>query len=127
MLQPMIGGSIFTTMQGSTTPPAPAIEAIERPGVHGATFRDLGQKEVASTVVTTVTVLDDAAASTEVNAQRAMIGTVVGVIDSHERASLCLVVNCEPQIRAVLKPTSNPAHTRLIETRWTLRELYIEI
>lgn len=120
-----INAITFETMRGRPVPPATAIEAFERHGVDGAELREVGLREKTVTLMTTQTALDAAAALTAVAALEALIGTIVTIQDDQGATHAnVLVVNADAQVRAVLSPTSNPTHTRLIETTWTVRERY---
>ncbi len=115
----------FDTMEGRPAEAGSTPEVKERVGEDGSEARDLGQRETDSELTTTVTALDSEAAQTALEAQKALQGSIVAVIDAHgiTHASV-LIRNVAAQMQAVLTPTGNPTHTRMITTHWTVRKRY---
>ena len=115
----------FATMDGRPAGTGSTPEVTERVGEDDSEVRDLGQREVDSELVTTVTALDATAAQTAIEAQKALQGGIWPVIDAHgiTHASV-LIRNVAARMQAVLNHTSNPTHTRMITTRWMVRKRY---
>ncbi len=122
-----IGEITFDTMDGQLEEPGSASAVHERRGEDGAEVIDLGLREAPATLTTTVTVADDEAALAAVEAHKALQVTILAVEDArgNSHASV-LIERASPEIVAVVNPTSNPAHTRMIRTQWTVRKLYVE-
>jgi len=120
-----IGALTFTSMQGRPVAPAPAVDAFERIGQHGAEVRLIGQREQDVQLSTLVTAASAAAAQTAAIGQRAIRGTLVTIIDALATSHTnCLIVDCVPRIVACAQATGNPTHTHAILTTWTIRKLY---
>ena len=119
-----IGGISFLTMQGRPLAAAEAGDEFARLGQDGAEYRLVGQREATSAILTIQTALDAAAADALIAANLALQGTVVTVVDAHGISHTgVLVVEVEPVMSVVGKPSNAPTHTRKVETRWTLRKL----
>ncbi|MCK4625735.1 MAG: hypothetical protein KAV00_10520 [Phycisphaerae bacterium] len=115
----------FDTMEGRPAEAGSTPEVKERVGEDGSEARNLGQREVDSELTTTSTALDATAAQTAIEAQKDLQGEILEVIDAHgiTHASV-LILNVAAEMQAVLNPTSNPTHTRMITTRWTVRKRF---
>ena len=113
----------FLTMEGTLQFPQAAVEPYERPGADGSELRDEGLREVDSHLVTTATVADGAAADELALAYSVDIGAVVTVTDAHGNShESVLLRHVQTHIQAVLCPSSNVTHTRLVTARWILRK-----
>lgn len=119
-----IGNIQFLTMQGRPLAAAEAVDEFSRLGQDGAEYRLVGSREATSSILTLQTAANASAADSLITASLALQGTVVTVIDAHGISHAgVLIVEVEPRMIAVLKPTNSPTDTRAVETRWTVREL----
>ena len=119
-----IGGISFVTLRGRPLAAADEVEVHARAGEDGEEVRNLGSRGAEVELTTTATAADADAAQTAAEAQRALIGTVVAITDSHGKDHAgCLVLDARPAVTAVLKPANSPTDTTLITTRWRVKKL----
>jgi len=122
-----IGSLTFAVMEGVLHAPAPHVEALERVGENGAELRDEGIRDTIAELVTLAGFTDQSAAAAAAAAHRALVGTLADVIDAQGATHAnCLIMDARPIVRPTLLSTTGATHTRLVETRWTVRRRYVE-
>ncbi len=120
---PKIGDIEFAIMDGSLKYPRKPVEITERKGTDGSRATIPGLREQSSEIQTVQTYATASEADTAMRAMEAISSTVVSIIDQKGiTRNNVLVEDCEPQSQPCLDPSTNPAHTQMVITRWKLRK-----
>ena len=123
---PSIGGNSVLTLRGEFQTLAQTLEPITRPNIDGVAYRVVGQRGGPFRMLSIVDVDDDAAAEALADTYKALIGTLVTVLDDHGQTHTNIVVLDSRILRKQpVKQAGGGLSTSqgyLVTTVWTLEE-----
>jgi len=124
---PSIGSQSFISLRGALQPFGERLEEITRAGVDGVAFRKLGKRSQPYQMMSVVDVADAAAASAEIEACKALQGTLQTVTEDNSNATeeVAVLLVEVSAVQPIATPSGGTVDgddgTFLVRLVWTLQ------